>query len=65
MSGTSSLNDTTTYASATAGVNVSLLITMQQNTIEAGLGTSTNIQNLVGRNYGDKLTRGSLNKALE
>ena len=56
LTGTPSLNDSATYANATAGIAVSLLITTQQNTIGAGLDTLVNIENLAGSNFNDDLT---------
>ncbi len=59
LTGTSSNNDTVSYANAnataTAGVTVSLAITTQQNTIGAGRDTITDIENLIGSNYNDNL----------
>jgi Ca2+-binding RTX toxin-like protein len=48
--------DTASYASASAGVTVSLAVTVAQNTIGAGTDTLTGIENLVGSNYADTLT---------
>ncbi len=56
LTGTPSLNDSATYANATAGITVSLLITTQQNTIGAGRDTLVDIENLVGSNFNDDLT---------
>lgn len=64
LTGTSSNNDTVTYASATAPVSVSLLITVQQNTIGAGLDTLTSIENLIGSNFNDNLTGDTKNNVL-
>ncbi|MWK55284.1 tandem-95 repeat protein, partial [Pseudomonas otitidis] len=51
--------DTAGYQDATAGVNVSLGITGQQNTGGAGLDTLVNIENLTGSNFNDTLTGNS------
>ena len=56
LTGTPSLNDSATYANATAGITVSLLINTQQNTIGAGRDTLVDIENLVGSNFNDDLT---------
>ena len=65
LTGTSSNNDTASYAAATASVTVSLLITTQQNTIGAGLDTLTNIENLLGSNFNDSLTGNTANNTLD
>jgi len=59
LTGTPALNDSATYASATAGITVSLLITTQQNTIGAGRDTLVDIENLAGSNFNDDLTGNS------
>lgn len=64
LTGTSSPNDTATYAAAGSGVSVSLLITTQQNTIGAGLDTLTLIENLVGSKFNDNLTGDVKNNTL-
>ena len=64
LTGTSSNNDTVTYASATAPVSVSLLISTQQNTIGAGLDTLTNIENMIGSDFNDNLTGDTKNNVL-
>ncbi|MEE1892252.1 retention module-containing protein [Pseudomonas otitidis] len=51
--------DTAGYQDATAGVNVSLGISGQQNTGGAGLDTLVNIENLTGSNFNDTLTGNS------
>jgi VCBS repeat-containing protein len=51
--------DTAGYQDATAGVNVSLGITGQQNTGGAGLDTLVNMENLTGSNFNDTLTGNS------
>ena len=56
LTGTPSLNDSATYANATAGITVSLLINTQQNTIGAGRDTLVDIENLVGSDFNDDLT---------
>lgn len=48
-------NDTVSYASATQGVHVDLSNTELQNTWGGGSDTITNIENIVGSKYGDKL----------
>ncbi|MDB5438919.1 MAG: hypothetical protein JWM33_1346 [Caulobacteraceae bacterium] len=48
--------DTVTYADATAGVTVSLLIDGGQNTHGAGIDTLVAIENLTGSNFNDTLT---------
>ena len=64
LDGTLSTNDTVTYASATGSVTVSLAITAAQNTIGAGLDTLTNIENLKGSGFNDKLTGNAINNVL-
>lgn len=56
LTGTPSLKDEVTYANSSAGVNVSLLITVGQNTIGAGRDTLVDIENLTGSNFNDDLT---------
>ena len=58
-------SDTLTYASATGPITVSLNITTQQNTINAGLDTITQVENLIGSNFADNLTGNSANNILE
>lgn len=53
LTGTASLHDTVSYASATASANVSLAVITQQNTGGAGLDTLNNIENLTGSSFGD------------
>ena len=65
LTGTSSSNDTVTYASATGPITVSLNITTQQNTINAGLDTITQVENLIGSNFADNLTGNTANNILE
>ena len=65
LTGTSSSSDTVTYASATGPVTVSLNIMTQQNTINAGLDTITQVENLIGSNFSDNLTGNSANNILE
>lgn len=48
--------DTLSYASATAGVTVNLGLAVQQNTVNAGLDTLSNFENLTGSNFNDTLT---------
>ncbi len=56
LTGTASLQDTVTYATLAAAVNVSLTITTQQNTGGGGLDTLTQLENLIGSNFNDTLT---------
>ncbi|PXW89911.1 hemolysin type calcium-binding protein [Nitrosomonas sp. Nm84] len=65
LTGTSSINDTVTYASATGPVTVSLNITTQQNTIGAGLDTITKVENLIGSAFGDSLTGDATDNVLD
>ena len=59
-----SLHDTVSYASAAGSVNVSLIITAQQDTGGAGLDTLTNIESLIGSNFNDNLTGNGKNNVL-
>jgi len=63
--GTSSLNDTVSYESATAPVTVSLNIATQQNTLGAGLDTLKDIENLIGSDFADHLTGNAANNTLQ
>lgn len=65
LTGTSSSNNTITYASATAAVTVSLNITTQQNTLGAGLDTITAVENLIGSAFADNLTGNSTYNILD
>ncbi len=47
--------DTASYATTTARVNVSLLLTASQNTISAGSDILTSIENLIGSGFNDTL----------
>ena len=49
-------SDTASYATATAGVTVNLGLAVQQNTVNAGLDTLSNFENLTGSNFNDTLT---------
>ena len=49
-------SDTASYANATAGVTISLLLTAPQNTGGAGIDTFSSIENVTGSAYGDTLT---------
>ena len=49
--------DTASYEHATAGVTVSLAITVAQNTVGAGSDTLTSIENLTGSLFDDVLSR--------
>jgi Ca2+-binding RTX toxin-like protein len=51
--------DTVSYATATAGVTVSLALTTPQNTGVAGTDTLTGFENLTGSNFADNLTGSS------
>lgn len=51
--------DTASYASATAGVKVSLAVTRPQQTVGSGRDTLTNIENLSGSEFNDVLTGSS------
>ncbi len=64
LTGTTSLHDTVTYASAAAPITVSLAITTQQNTGGAGLDTLINIENLVGSSSNDSFIGNSKNNVL-
>jgi Ca2+-binding RTX toxin-like protein len=57
--------NTATYADATSGVTVSLLLTTAQNTGGSGTDTLTNIQNLIGSAYNDVLTAGKSGSVLQ
>ncbi|WP_395660327.1 S8 family serine peptidase [Aestuariivirga sp.] len=48
--------DTVSYASATAGVTVTLASTISQNTAGAGSDTLSGFENLTGSNHNDRLT---------
>jgi len=48
--------DTASYATATAGVTVSLALTIAQDTIAAGSDTLSSIENLTGSGFADTLT---------
>ncbi|HEV2044586.1 MAG TPA: M10 family metallopeptidase C-terminal domain-containing protein, partial [Sphingomicrobium sp.] len=52
------LGDTVSYATATAGVTVSLGVTGAQNTIGAGIDTLIGIENIRGSDFDDTLTGG-------
>jgi len=64
LTGTSSANDTVSYVTADAAVTVLLATTTQQDTLGAGLDTLTNIENLIGSNFDDKLTGNNKNNIL-
>lgn len=53
-------NDTVSYASASAGVTVSLATALAQNTLGAGTDTLSNFENILGSAFNDTLT-GDLN----
>ena len=52
-------NDTVSYARATAGVTVDIGAGGAQNTIGAGTDTLIGFENLIGSEYGDRLTAGA------
>ena len=57
--------DTASYATATAGVTVSLLLQGgTQNTVGAGVDTLTGIENLIGSAFNDTLTGDAGNNVL-
>jgi len=58
-------SDTASYAHATAGVTVSLAATSRQNTTGAGLDLLTNMENLLGSPFDDRLTGNSGANAIE
>lgn len=51
--------DTASYQDAKAGVTVSLSITTAQDTVSAGLDTLTEVENLRGTDFADRLTGNS------
>ncbi|HEX9180216.1 MAG TPA: calcium-binding protein, partial [Burkholderiales bacterium] len=57
--------DTLSYASASAGVTVSLAIKTAQNTGGAGIDTFSNFENLIGSAFNDVLTGGGENNVIE
>ncbi|MBL8497076.1 FG-GAP-like repeat-containing protein [Nitrosomonas sp. JL21] len=65
LKGTTSSNDTVTYASASGPVTVSLNITTPQNTSGAGRDTLTGVENLIGSKFGDTLTGNSTYNILD
>ncbi|MDD2949815.1 MAG: hypothetical protein PHU29_03405, partial [Sulfuricurvum sp.] len=52
--------DTLSYATASAGVGVSIKTTTAQNTVRAGVDTVLNFENLIGSNYNDTLRGNAL-----
>ena len=62
--GTRDDDDRASYSSATAGVNVSLLLTGAQDTGGAGLDTLKNIEGLVGSQFNDTLTGSEIDNVL-
>lgn len=58
-------NDTASYATATAGVTVSLAVTTAQATGGSGTDTLSDIENLVGSSKNDKLTGSTGNNTIE
>jgi Ca2+-binding RTX toxin-like protein len=58
-------NDTASYASAGAGVSVSLNLAGAQNTIGAGIDTLVNFENLTGSNFNDTLIGNGSNNIIE
>lgn len=63
--GTRGNYDRASYGSATAGVNVSLLLTAAQDTGGAGLDTLKNIEGLVGSQFNDTLTGSQYDNVLD
>jgi Ca2+-binding RTX toxin-like protein len=57
--------DRVTYASAAAGVTVSLALTTAQNTLGAGTDTISAFENLTGSNFNDTLTGNSGTNVIE
>jgi len=57
--------DFASYATAAAGVTVSLALTGAQNTIGAGTDTLVHIEGLIGSDYNDTLTGNSGNNILQ
>lgn len=57
--------DTVSYASASAGVTVSLALAGAQNTIGAGFDTLANFENLRGSSFSDTLTGDNANNLIE
>jgi Ca2+-binding RTX toxin-like protein len=57
--------DTVSYATATAGVTVTLASTVAQNTIGAGTDTLSGFENILGSGFNDTLTGGSLANTIE
>ena len=59
-------NDTVSYVNATAGVTLSLLSTVAQNNVAAGMGSDTlvGIANLIGGGFNDTLTGNANNNVL-
>ncbi len=53
--------DAITYAGASAAVTVNLVVKVQQNTVNAGLDTILNVENIIGSAYNDTLTGDSGN----
>lgn len=58
-------NDTASYANAADGVTVDLSETGQQDTVNAGLDTLVNIENIIGSAFADILTGDSENNTLD
>ncbi len=58
-------NDTASYASAADGVTVDLSETGQQDTVNAGMDTLVNIENIIGSAFADILTGDSENNTLD
>ena len=58
-------SDTASYATASAGVTVSLALTGPQATGGSGRDTLRSIENLVGSDFGDRLTGNAGNNALD
>ena len=59
------LADTVSYASASAGVKVSLAIPGPQNTGGSGIDTLTSIEALIGSSFGDNLSGSNANDTID
>ncbi|MDD2950190.1 MAG: calcium-binding protein [Sulfuricurvum sp.] len=56
--------DTLSYASATAGITINLILATAQNTGGAGIDTILNFENLTGSNYNDTLRGNDLGNTI-
>ena len=57
--------DTVSYVFASGAVTVDLAITTAQNTINAGMDTITNVENIIGSNFADTLTGDANDNVIE